>query len=239
MISSRLRAVAVFFVAAAALWACRKEPTPRTPQSPDCSAEASVLATRQKTTTEGVNVAELDDEGLPPSYIRLGPDTLLHESGNMLTYHVFNRNGDYYLERVVAGDPVAGTLITETFFDYDSAHRILRRWRYQSTSVGALDSVIYEWREGNLVSEYDLISRQEFAHYEYSGDGLGHNPGNVPTQASQWLYRRGTTVQLSKDYVRRTPGRTFTPDLDRQGRLVRLESSDAPGYPLYFTYNCR
>lgn len=48
----------------------------------------------------------------------------------------------------------------------------------------------------------DLYTGQTIASYTYYADGRGRNPDNTPNQSSRWMYRRGSKVVLSQDYVK-------------------------------------
>lgn len=224
-------------VTGAGISGCKK--APGAPDEPACSASQSILASRTVPLTNGPQKIVCDEDGLSSDFRRLGPDTLLVTRGTDRTYFVFDSRGDQYLTQTISDDPAAGPFVTNTFFAYDAEHRVLRRWRYTSASKNVSDSTSYNWVEGNLISEYDHVLGRTVASYEYNGDGRGQNPGNVPSDPAQWLYRRGTTVRLSKDYVRRSGESRLTPGFDGQGRLVRLERSEAPGNPFTFTYRCR
>ncbi len=156
----------------------------------------------------------------------LGPDTVLDVfSGSKRSYHIFSK-GDYIkeIDFEASGSNTGDTTIT--YYVYDSEHRLVRSWSssvYWSggslTRVRNSDTVGYVWEDGNLTQQVNLSDNSRvFARFNYVPNSPGRNFGNEPAASSRWLFRKGSVVQVSRNFVLKYGA--YEPEFDNRGRLV-------------------
>jgi hypothetical protein len=224
---------------------CKKDDDGGTPDGPACSAADSWLSSRRTLTSTSDTTVRLNEDGLPSNFRAVGRDTVIEDvSNSQIYYYIFNALGDHVQTRQVhAANNPAMVYNVDFFYAYDTDHRLLRRWSYMMReNARLLDSVELIWDAGNMIAERDLLSGETLSTYTYTTDGKGRNPGNTPSQSSRWLYRRGSNVTLSKDYLSTGSDGSYNPHYDKQGRLTELAitgSATVGKISKTYSYQCR
>lgn len=225
---------------------CKKNDN--TDNGPSCTFEQSrplkdIVTSEGNTTTIQYSY---DADGRSLSYRYPAADTASETvSTGLYAFYFFDSNGDQvrtsqYRDSAGQQDPVA-----DFFYEYDSNHRLVKKYSYSNNPKRLLDSVACIWQDGNLIEDRDLTGTGNSVFYEYYPGTKGASIYNMPVQASRWLYNPVAHVVLSNNFIHKAitknsagaqvSSTNYDAGFDEKGRVKSIDNGQTRQS---ITYEC-